>query len=97
LGFHNSHNWYEGGGLVHQNPWDSGGVAAPGWNLINNQTGAPEVLRPERRDVMPQISLTANVNVWIGDQQLRTVIRQEVNVEMSKQERRDRSKAASYA
>lgn len=31
---------------VHKVPWDSGGVAAPGWNLFNNTTGGPEPLRP---------------------------------------------------
>jgi phage-related protein len=35
------------GPTVHKMPWDSGGTAAPGWNLINNTTGGPEVLRPD--------------------------------------------------
>lgn len=45
-----SPHWYNAGGPVtrHQRPFDSGGVLAPGWNLVDNQTGAPEPLTPAR-------------------------------------------------
>lgn len=90
--FWQTHHWYGDGGLVHKNPWDSGGTAEPGWNLINNTTGGPETLRPVGfRDVMPQVSV--NVNVYIGDTQLRGIIRQEVTLEQDKQNRRQRSMA----
>ena len=50
LAWHNSHNWYAGGGLVKQRPavFDNGGVLAPGLNLVHNKLGRPEpLIRPE--------------------------------------------------
>lgn len=88
----NPRTGYGEGGVVHETPWDSGGTAAPGWNLINNTTGGPEVLRPwTGGDGMPQIHLTANVVVYVGDTQLREVIRQEITVDQDKRDRRTRS------
>jgi hypothetical protein len=34
------------GGIVHGGTFDTGGVLAPGWNMVNNQTGGPEPLAP---------------------------------------------------
>lgn len=44
LAFHDRNNWYAKGGLVHAQSFDSGGVLRPGWNMVNNQTGADEIL-----------------------------------------------------
>ena len=41
-------SWYNDGGEVfkHRNSFDSGGTLAEGWNMVRNDTGAPEPLVP---------------------------------------------------
>jgi hypothetical protein len=61
LRFHLANNWYNAGGpvlpdfaarrgtepvFVHQQTWDEGGWLREGLNLVDNQTGGPEELRP---------------------------------------------------
>jgi SLT domain-containing protein len=92
----NPRTGYAEGGVVHETPWDSGGTAKPGWNLINNTTGGDEVLRPwTGGDGMPQVHVTANIVVYVGDTELRSVIRQEISVEQDKRDRRVRSGASA--
>jgi SLT domain-containing protein len=91
----NPRTGYGEGGQVQKVPYglyDQGGYLPTGLSISENRTGSPErVLGP--RDAMPQISV--NVSVFIGDTQLRGMIRQEVVLEQDKQKRRDRSMASA--
>ena len=53
LAFHLRNNSYGTGGMVeptmHRNSFDAGGSLSPGWNVVNNQTGADEHLVPAGR------------------------------------------------
>ena len=89
--------YFRQGGRVRRGMYDGGGWLMPGLTMAENWTGKPErIVGPNETPpgmVMPRVSVS--VNVYIGDQPLRGMIREEIKVEHDKRDRRDRSFASA--
>lgn len=89
--------YYRNGGRVRRGTFDTGGWLMPGVTVAENWTGQPErIVGPqESHTVMPRIEANVLVNVWIGNTQIRDIVRSEISVEQGKRDRRDRSMAGA--